>query len=173
MATQFKVWDGLYREAWGLDGSGCLMAKTHRLVFDGGVDHKDGAHFKIARPAGVKTIFMLQASHAAIPNTKISLGCLGYTDGECCDNEQFNDSFFVKELDLSTARCTQTIGCAPWFCGPEGGCAPKCCAPVANDCEPCPADPHFSGLSGTGDIILTLHGTPSRCSTLYLTFYYS
>lgn len=172
----YKIWGDTYRQNWHND-NGTTGAKLRRLdlVFDGGLEHVDGAKFAIARLLPPMLVAKIWVSTQGLQPTggdpvTVDMGCVSYERD--CHGEPLcqNLTHFFDGLDLSTALCNEAGACGPWSCS-DNACSPNCCpeAPV-DDCE-CPEEAVVAGC-GMSDLVLTLHGTPGRCSKLTLLFLY-
>ena len=162
--SPYKTWEEHYSDAWSR-GMGA-QSKTLKLVFDGGVDHVDGAMLKIARLMPINFYTDIKVRTEGLPGVKFDLGCVGHST-DCKGEKQHVDlTYFAKEMDVDAKVCG-TLNCGPWDCR-GSGCAPECCEDTAT---PACADPVH--VAEPHDLVLTLHGKPPECGTMWLTFEYT
>lgn len=170
--SQYKRWDTLYRKAWTNDLM-CVNAHRLTLQFDGGIEHKDGSQWALARVIPNFSILKIQVSTSGLqaagesPVT-IVLGCVSF-ERDCATCEPICEDLtrILAGLDVSGAYCGD-VPCGPWDCNES--CMPNCC-PTQMPANCCPPE-NAHKPCGLSDLVMTLHGTPKACGKLDIVVWY-
>lgn len=161
----FTKWD---QGKWAKDNTCTVKAKPMSFQFDGGIEHKDGVSFAIAKNLlPPLNIFDIKVVAKGMTGVTIDLGFISCAT-ECNEKPCVNLTQIVGGLDVAgDCLCTSICG----FHHLNGDtCSPECC-PGLPSTSCCPPDETVK-CGGMSNLIMTLHGTPPACSTLDLVFVY-
>ncbi len=169
----YQKWDALYRKGWNNTTSGVMVAQFP-MQFDGGLEHKDGSRWAIAKVVPGFDILKIQLSTAGLQAANssdpvtVDLGCVSYERDCNCDPVCADFGKLFSDVDVSAAYCDD-LPCGPWNC--RESCMPECC-PVRKPAAGCCPPEEMPKACGLSDLVLTLHGTPAACSKLDMLIWY-
>lgn len=161
------IYENTYGDQWNR-GIGSRK-KTLEVCFNE-QDHVDGTQLKIARLLPNMVFDDIKVRTKGIDGVTVDLGFSDTCRGKCCEPCGIEDlTWFAEGLDVGAAKECLLEG-GPWDAA-SSHCGPPCCDKLPVEEPECP-DESKPGPMCAWDMILTVHGTPTDCSCLVITFDY-